>query len=450
MKRHSRLKLLCGLLLVSQKALGNVVGTDTQNFNPTTNGLDFVTVQSSETLEPGIFNFGLFLNHAINSLPSFEDSPTSRLKLRDSLTSMDLNAGVGLWRDLDFGISLPRVLNQSVQGGASGTESQFASTGLTEVRVNSKFRLLGDSTYGLALVTTVNFNLIDNNPFVGRDSDPIVSFEVAGDQQWDQFAFGANIGYRFRNPGPPVANSTIDPVGSQWLGSLAASYLIPHSSMKAVAEIFGATTGVSGRGFGTRAGSALEALLGIKHDVSTELALHYGAGAELVEGLASPDWRVYVGLNYAIGPFHSERARTNPSPIPTSTYLQPVVESQDIDFDAQPVRTLRTSSLHFEFGSDRLTPDSDRALEELVQYLATTSYRTIQIEGHTDSVGSKDYNQALSERRAESIRRRLNVAFRVPFEKMSTRGLGESRPIADNGNYQGRRKNRRVEFRIER
>ena len=40
----------------------NVTGSDAQNFNPTTNGLDFVTVQSSSTLEPGVFNFGVFLN----------------------------------------------------------------------------------------------------------------------------------------------------------------------------------------------------------------------------------------------------------------------------------------------------------------------------------------------------------------------------------------------------
>ena len=50
-------------------AQANVVGIDAQNFNPTSNGIDFVTVQSSETLEPGIVNLGLFFNYAINTLP---------------------------------------------------------------------------------------------------------------------------------------------------------------------------------------------------------------------------------------------------------------------------------------------------------------------------------------------------------------------------------------------
>ena len=44
---------------IGHVASANVIGNDTQNFNPTTNGLDFVTVQSSETLDPGIINFGL-------------------------------------------------------------------------------------------------------------------------------------------------------------------------------------------------------------------------------------------------------------------------------------------------------------------------------------------------------------------------------------------------------
>ena len=50
-------------------ALGNVVGVDAQNFNATTSGLDFVTVQSSQTLAPCIFNLGLFGNYARNTLP---------------------------------------------------------------------------------------------------------------------------------------------------------------------------------------------------------------------------------------------------------------------------------------------------------------------------------------------------------------------------------------------
>ena len=88
-------RIICAVLLMSQGAVANVVGSDIQNFNPTTNGLDFVTVQSSETLTPGIFNFGFFLNYAVNTMPNYVDVNTSsRTDFEDSLTSGDLNFGV--------------------------------------------------------------------------------------------------------------------------------------------------------------------------------------------------------------------------------------------------------------------------------------------------------------------------------------------------------------------
>ena len=88
----------------------NVVGVDTQNFNPITDGLDYVTVHSSKTLEPGILNFGFFLNYAVNSLPNYENvSNQSRSKIVDTLLSSDLNFGYGLSSFWDIGFSLPQV-----------------------------------------------------------------------------------------------------------------------------------------------------------------------------------------------------------------------------------------------------------------------------------------------------------------------------------------------------
>jgi hypothetical protein len=86
---------LCGFIgpfpgLFSLKsAKANVVGADTQNFNPITSGLDFVTVQSSATLSPWVFNFGYFLNYAVNSLPEYEEGG-SRTNFSDSLLSANL------------------------------------------------------------------------------------------------------------------------------------------------------------------------------------------------------------------------------------------------------------------------------------------------------------------------------------------------------------------------
>ena len=71
----------------------------------------------------------------------------------------------------------------------------------------------------------------------------------------------------------------------------------------------------------------------------------------------------------------------------------------------------------------------------------------VEIIGHTDSIGSSDYNQVLSERRAASVKAYL-VERGVPAERVSVAGYGESRPRATNDTIEGRRLNRRVEIKV--
>jgi outer membrane protein OmpA-like peptidoglycan-associated protein len=87
----------------------------------------------------------------------------------------------------------------------------------------------------------------------------------------------------------------------------------------------------------------------------------------------------------------------------------------------------------------------------MAAYLNTKPVFTkLIIEGHTDSIGSDSYNTALSKRRAETIRKWLIDKYHLQADKIIAIGRGESMPIADNGNYQGRQLNRRVAFTIYR
>jgi outer membrane protein OmpA-like peptidoglycan-associated protein len=68
----------------------------------------------------------------------------------------------------------------------------------------------------------------------------------------------------------------------------------------------------------------------------------------------------------------------------------------------------------------------------------------VQIEGFTDSVGTDDFNQGLSERRADAVRDEL-TGMGVSRDRIQARGLGKSDPVADNDSATGRQQNRRVE-----
>jgi OOP family OmpA-OmpF porin len=67
------------------------------------------------------------------------------------------------------------------------------------------------------------------------------------------------------------------------------------------------------------------------------------------------------------------------------------------------------------------------------------------VEGHTDSIGTREYNLDLSRKRAESVKQYLVEEFGISEFRISTEAYGESRPVADNKTDAGRQKNRRVE-----
>jgi outer membrane protein OmpA-like peptidoglycan-associated protein len=103
------------------------------------------------------------------------------------------------------------------------------------------------------------------------------------------------------------------------------------------------------------------------------------------------------------------------------------------------------SDVLFDTGQATLKPGADRALDRLAQFLKDSSGTRVVIEGHTDSVGSDDYNLALSERRAQSVAAALS-ARGVPADRIDSKGLGKAYPVASNDTQAGRQQNRRVEI----
>jgi outer membrane protein OmpA-like peptidoglycan-associated protein len=98
----------------------------------------------------------------------------------------------------------------------------------------------------------------------------------------------------------------------------------------------------------------------------------------------------------------------------------------------------------FATGRADLKSGARRSLEKLSAFLHEYPQRSVQIEGFTDSVGTDDYNQGLSERRAGAVRDAL-TSMGISGDRIQTRGLGKSSPVADNESATGRQQNRRVE-----
>jgi outer membrane protein OmpA-like peptidoglycan-associated protein len=432
---HVAMSLMLGFVLVFAPSLApaNVIGSDTQNFNTIPSGIDFVTVESSETLKPGLLNLGFFLNWSANTLPYFDESPQSRRQVNDTLIGSDFNMGLGLGRNWDIGLSLPAILRQSVDDPA-GARGEFAQEGATEFRLASKYRLWGNDAGGFAVKGSFNFNRIVDNPYIGRGAPAIFNIEAIFDQTFGDWALGVNLGHRLRRPGEALPGNVIQPLGSQWIASVGASRYYSKYNLKLITEIFGSLPAQRTSALKDRSLSSLEWIVGLKYDWSDRLALHSGGGTELAQGVASPDWRLYAGLNYVLGPLWTEAPRE-----PSQATLELVDSSGGS-------RRYRSAKITFAFDSDQLTGRYVEILEEVVQQGLERKFKRLVIEGHTDSVGGADYNMQLSLRRAEAIRRELISRFKMDGAKIQALGFGELNPIADNGNFQGRQANRRVEF----
>jgi outer membrane protein OmpA-like peptidoglycan-associated protein len=109
--------------------------------------------------------------------------------------------------------------------------------------------------------------------------------------------------------------------------------------------------------------------------------------------------------------------------------------------------TVRLNNIFFETGKSDLKKSSFAELDRVVKFLADNPNVTVEISGHTDNVGNKDFNKKLSQERANAVTKYL-VSKGVDKARLTTKGYGMEKPVADNSTEQGKTLNRRVEFTI--
>ena len=109
--------------------------------------------------------------------------------------------------------------------------------------------------------------------------------------------------------------------------------------------------------------------------------------------------------------------------------------------------TIQLKNIFFEFNKAELLPDSYEELDNVSTFLTDNPTVEIELAGHTDSIGSDEYNMELSQKRADSVKKYLESKG-IAANRMIAKGYGETKPIAPNGEDWGREQNRRVEFTI--
>lgn len=127
--------------------------------------------------------------------------------------------------------------------------------------------------------------------------------------------------------------------------------------------------------------------------------------------------------------------------------LEEDLDGAEVTRVGEGIKITFDSGLLFDFDSYQLRQNTREDLEEMASTLKKYEDTNILIEGHTDAQGSEDYNQELSENRAEQVNQYL-MELGVDPGRVNTIGYGESQPIASNETADGRQENRRVEVAI--
>ncbi len=531
-------------VLLSIPASANVVGSDYINFNPTTDGLGYVTVESGDVHEPGAFNLGLFLDYGVGTLPVFN---VDGIDPADHRMTSNIHGAIGITEGWSFGFSLTNLIYETAEGNSLA--AAMANTGREAFRLDTKVRLLNEKKARLGLFGGLNFNSISDNPYLGASPGPSIAVGAFYERLTsDSLHWAVNLGYRMRNADDGFVGSPIGPIENQIIYSAGFNYALSSWDSHFIGELFGSSPSNSPVNATNRDLSNLEVLLGLKKRYFENGDIHLGVTRGVYSGLATPDFRIYAGLNWYFAPILDPRITGRESEGPgafkvddTDNDNDGIIDKydecpgtepgrlvdrrgcplqddwgmRDDDFDgvdnskdqcpntspdqyvdefgcksSKPVanstatmdadgdgvlndydlcpntragvqvtdrgcektriQKIDLGNLNFLTGTAKLTKKSRKRFMKKIDglYRIRKKIDRIVIEGHTDNVGKRAYNQNLSERRAKTIRRILIKELKISRSKVVAKGYGEMRPIATNKTKRGRLLNRRVEMNV--
>ncbi|MBD2431873.1 MULTISPECIES: OmpA family protein [Fischerella] len=142
--------------------------------------------------------------------------------------------------------------------------------------------------------------------------------------------------------------------------------------------------------------------------------------------------------------------------IPTVKIPEVTVPTVKVQANDELMILTLSADVLFDFDKDNIRPDAAQALTQVAQVLSKRyPNNPVKIYGHTDALGNDDYNQNLSERRADAVKRWLSEKHEIAATRMTIKGYGESQPVAPNTKADGtddpagRQQNRRVEIVIQ-
>ncbi len=405
--------------LIALKSVNAAPGFDSISFKPSVSQGPYFSIEGSRTL--GQWGHALGLGGEFSN-DSVVASTLNRVRVQDIIEEQvvtTLGGSLGLLDWLDVGALVTFVPYHEFDTPITNLSDDGAQMG--DIQLNLKARILDVDTHsvGLAVVPYVTLPTGSEDHFVGNGQvTGGAKLVVESPLLWERLRVAANLGADIRKTVTFVDGNTL---GSRFLYGVGANVsIIPELDL--VGELSGWSP--FGRFFDDNIRN-LEFNGGARIYPWKHMQVTVGAGTGILDAIGAPDYRVFASVGYR----YEAPEKVEPTPAPKE-------------------EVIRTNKVHFEFDKARILPESFQILNEIARQIKQhPRVKHVTIEGHTDNKGSDEYNQRLSESRAESVQAYL-VQQGIPAHMLSFVGRGESRPIADNETAAGRALNRRVEFRL--
>ena len=431
-----------------------------QPVEPTETGeIGLLTIPTTKTLGAGKISIGTYYRNDIDNNERFENDLA---QLRDtSVQQWSFIAGVGVWDGIDITLQVPYVSfdNTIQKPGENNTEDEVARK-FGNVRISPKFRLFDEANspvpFSMAITGSVQLptgskqlpaqldrNTAHNGDEIGGEVMAIIDkdlFKLPGEVP---VTLTLNIGglfpskpdvFRLDRQTEPVfsqlrrkgfPNVELEDAVIQYGAGLKVPLWVNHiGTLDSTAEYRGNT--------------------GTIDDIDDYQAILAGLRYTLVNGWAAQGG-VDFGLSNSVNRYNMLAGITYTGPQPPPTFPDAGKEKIVYRDRVIQVEKISFSDITFEFDKATLTDVGRGRVYLIAQKLKEGKNVKIEIQGHTDYIGTEDYNKKLGMQRAETVKAELG-RLGVDASRISTVSFGEDKPLIDLQTPWARAVNRRAEF----
>jgi outer membrane protein OmpA-like peptidoglycan-associated protein len=406
-------------------------GFSLDRYEPAARGSDWFALDSLDLRGHRRGAAGLTLDWAYKPLVLYDASGNELAALVKHQVFLHAGGSVTLWDRLRVGGSIPVLLFED--GDADATALPEGSSGaFGDLRLDVDARILGAYRSPITLAGGLQVFL----PTGSRDSyasDGKLRLvpRLMGAGKLSRVEWAAALSFDIRFLDTTFAGTE---VGSEVQLAVAAGARFLDDALIVGPELYFSTGITGGSAFFGRRTTPVELLAGAHYALLRDFRVGLAAGPGLSRGLGTPEVRVLLSFDWAPAPSPRRPSESGPSE-----------QFASIDRSAKQIRI--AEQITFEFDSARILTGSERTLSAVARVLADNPGMHVRIEGHTDDRGGPAYNKELSERRAASVLEWL-VSHGVERSRLTSVGFGNEKPLDSNETESGRRRNRRVEFRI--